>query len=104
MLRLDFITLFFHNRSAVDKNEAGLIDKWYEEVRRTGQPPKRTPTRSLLTTASSSTKAIDRSGQSTTSAPTAGTQDDNNNGNDLVIARSAKSSTAVNFWASFNVL
>jgi hypothetical protein len=48
MLTLDCLTLFFHHRSAVDKSDAGLVDKWAAEVCRSAQHPKCTPTRSLL--------------------------------------------------------
>jgi hypothetical protein len=48
MLTLDFTTLFFHNRSTVDKKNGSMIADWASEVNRSGQPPTRTPTRSLI--------------------------------------------------------
>jgi hypothetical protein len=109
MLLLDSITLFFHNRSAVDKSEAGLIDNWAAEVRRSGQPPKRTPTRSLggdsLASPTTSSTAISTkfkprypSGLSTSTGTTAVTEDIGDADTMLVSgARSAKTTTTVSF-------
>jgi hypothetical protein len=112
MLSLNSLTLFFHNRSPVDKTHAGLIDKWAAEVRRTGQPPTRTPTKSLCgdpppnpspanssTAVSAKFKPRHPSRLSTSSGPTAFV-DDPDDETAVVTARSAKSSEASFFLIS----
>ena len=98
MLTLDCLTLFFHYCSAIDKSHAGIVDEWAADVRRTALPPKRTPTRSLLSGdhGSLKSKTQGQSGLSTSSELMVGDESVETDPT-LVTAKSHKSSLQVLF-------